>query len=65
MLHMVYNTTSKQDFAVKVASPVGTLIGQVVFGWLADKLGRKRMSVLGVHRIMLANAGALAGMASS
>ena len=31
------------DFGLKVASPVGNLVGQVFFGWLADLVGRKRM----------------------
>ena len=31
------------DLGVKVATPVGTLVGQLVFGWLADIVGRKRM----------------------
>ncbi len=34
---------SQQDLGIKVATPVGTLVGQVLFGWLADILGRKRM----------------------
>jgi MFS family permease len=34
---------SQQDLGVKVAAPVGTLVGQLLFGWLADVLGRKRM----------------------
>lgn len=29
--------------AIKAAAPVGTFIGQVVFGYLADHIGRKRM----------------------
>lgn len=28
---------------VKVATPVGNLVGQLLFGWLADVVGRKRM----------------------
>ncbi|KAF8521595.1 phosphate transporter [Hysterangium stoloniferum] len=35
--------TQHQDLAIKVASPVGTLIGQLLFGWFADIVGRKRM----------------------
>lgn len=32
-----------QSTGLKVATPVGSLVGQLVFGWLADILGRKRM----------------------
>jgi PHS family inorganic phosphate transporter-like MFS transporter len=32
-----------QDLGIKVATPVGTLVGQLLFGWLADIVGRKRM----------------------
>ena len=31
------------DLLVKIATPIGTLIGQVVFGLMADAFGRKRM----------------------
>jgi len=47
MLGYVYGKDQKlnksQDLGVKVATPVGTLVGQVLFGWLADVVGRKRM----------------------
>jgi PHS family inorganic phosphate transporter-like MFS transporter len=39
------------DTAVKVAASVGTMVGQFVFGWLADKVGRKRM--YGVELIII------------
>ena len=32
-----------QDLGVKVAAPIGNLFGQIIFGWLADVVGRKRM----------------------
>jgi len=35
-----------QDLGVKVAAPVGTFVGQLLFGWLADIVGRKRMCEL-------------------
>ena len=35
--------TSAQDLGIKIATPVGTLIGQLVFGWLGDVVGRKRI----------------------
>jgi PHS family inorganic phosphate transporter-like MFS transporter len=47
MLGYVYGKGQKlnanQDLGVKVAAPVGTLVGQLLFGWLADMVGRKRM----------------------
>jgi len=34
---------SAQSLGVEVATPVGTFVGQLLFGWLADVVGRKRM----------------------
>ncbi|KAK0244576.1 inorganic phosphate transporter [Armillaria nabsnona] len=43
--------SSNQDLGLKVATPVGTLVGQLLFGWLADIVGRKRM--YGVELILM------------
>ena len=50
MLGYMYGTTlpgpqlnSSQNLGIKVATPVGTFFGQLIFGWLADVVGRKRM----------------------
>ncbi|KAJ7264541.1 inorganic phosphate transporter [Mycena haematopus] len=32
-----------QDLGLKIAAPVGTFFGQLIFGWFADIVGRKRM----------------------
>lgn len=34
---------SDSDTAIKVSTSGGTVIGQLFFGWLADRIGRKRM----------------------
>lgn len=51
MLGYVYGAQQKlnkqQDLGIKVATPVGTLVGQLLFGWLADVLGRKKMCTFG------------------
>ncbi|KAK0485074.1 phosphate transporter [Armillaria novae-zelandiae] len=55
MIGYVYGKGGKlntnQDLGLKVATPVGTLFGQLLFGWLADHLGRKRM--YGVELILM------------
>ena len=47
MLGYVYGKnqalSNNQSLGVKVATPIGTLFGQLIFGWLADLVGRKRM----------------------
>jgi len=56
--------TSNQDLGLKVASPVGTFCGQLLFGWLADIVGRKRMYGVELCIIIVATfAQALAGRA--
>ncbi|KAG6917519.1 hypothetical protein DXG01_002266 [Tephrocybe rancida] len=65
MLGYVYGTGSPlkkagqklnkaQDLGVKVATPVGTLFGQLLFGWLADVVGRKRMYGIELMIIIIA-----------
>lgn len=43
----VYNAggslSANQDLGLKVSTPVGTLFGQLIFGYLADVYGRKKM----------------------
>ena len=32
-----------EEIGIKIATPVGVLLGQLLFGWLGDILGRKRI----------------------
>lgn len=47
MIGLVYGANGKltrsQELGLKIATPIGNLFGQSIFGWLADKWGRKRM----------------------
>ncbi|KAJ6474964.1 inorganic phosphate transporter [Mycena sanguinolenta] len=43
-----------QDLGLKVASPVGTLVGQLLFGWLGDVVGRKRLYGIELMIIIIA-----------
>ncbi|KAJ5771763.1 phosphate:H+ symporter [Penicillium odoratum] len=45
---------SGSDTAIKVATSGGTVIGQLFFGWLADRIGRKRMYGFELMIIILA-----------
>ncbi|KAJ7599450.1 phosphate transporter [Mycena floridula] len=60
MLAYVYSAghasklNAHQDLGIKVAAPVGTLCGQLLFGWLADVVGRKRMYGLELIIIIVA-----------
>ncbi|KXN84109.1 Inorganic phosphate transporter PHO84 [Leucoagaricus sp. SymC.cos] len=65
-LPQVGKLNSDQDLGVKVATPVGTLIGQLLFGWLADIVGRKRMYGVELMIMIIATFGqALSGEAPS
>ncbi|KAH7884621.1 major facilitator superfamily domain-containing protein [Phlebopus sp. FC_14] len=68
MLGYVYGKggtlTPWQSTGVKVAAPVGNLVGQILFGWLADMLGRKRMYGVELMIMIIATFGqALSGSA--
>ncbi|AAW42322.1 phosphate transporter, putative [Cryptococcus deneoformans JEC21] len=55
MIGYVYHNggsnTSNQDLGIKVAHSIGTFFGQLLFGYLADHIGRKRM--YGVELIII------------
>ncbi|KAI0267662.1 phosphate transporter [Gloeopeniophorella convolvens] len=61
MLGYVYGKNralnTNQDLGVKVATPIGTLFGQLLFGWLADVVGRKRMYGVELMIIIIATFG--------
>lgn len=41
--HAGGSSTANQDLGIKVAHSIGTFFGQLLFGFLADHVGRKRM----------------------
>lgn len=60
MISYVYyngNIPANIDMGLKVSVAVGTLIGQLVFGWLADILGRKKMYGIELMIIIIAALG--------
>ena len=58
--------TTTADTAIKLSTTAGAVVGQVLFGWLADKLGRKRMYGIELMIILLGTVGqALSGQGSS
>ncbi|KAF9329354.1 Inorganic phosphate transporter pho84 [Linnemannia elongata] len=48
---------SDLDLGIKVAASIGTFIGQILFGHLADRLGRKRMYGIELMIIIVATLG--------
>ncbi|KAF8936461.1 phosphate transporter [Dissophora ornata] len=65
MLGIIYyggTLPSDLDLGIKVAASVGTFLGQIGFGYLADRLGRKRMYGIELMIIIVATLGqALSG----
>jgi len=61
MLGNVYghgqSLNTNQGLGVKVATPIGNLFGQLLFGWLADVVGRKRMYGIELIIIIVATFG--------
>ncbi|KKK25333.1 hypothetical protein AOCH_006910 [Aspergillus ochraceoroseus] len=45
------------DTAIKVSTSAGTVLGQLLFGWLADRVGRKRMYGIELMIIIVATLG--------
>ncbi|KIL59341.1 hypothetical protein M378DRAFT_131604 [Amanita muscaria Koide BX008] len=46
-----YMLSREEELALKMATLVGTLFGQLIFGWLADRVGRK--SMYGIELIIM------------
>ncbi|KAH0833118.1 major facilitator superfamily domain-containing protein [Lanmaoa asiatica] len=68
MLNYVYGKNAAlstwQSTGIKAATPVGNLFGQLIFGWLADVVGRKRMYGIELMIMIIATFGqALSGQA--
>ncbi|KAH9063956.1 phosphate transporter [Lactarius vividus] len=55
--------SANQEFGIKVAAPIGNLFGQLLFGWLADILGRKRM--YGIELMIIITATLVQALAGS
>ncbi|CAG8451231.1 5228_t:CDS:2 [Dentiscutata erythropus] len=60
MISIVYfdnNIPSIVDTGLKISAAIGTLIGQLVFGWCADRYGRKKMYGLELSLMIAATLG--------
>lgn len=54
MLGYVYGTlTPGQQLGMKAAGSIGTFFGMLIFGYLGDRLGRKRVCEYTVHFLFL------------
>jgi PHS family inorganic phosphate transporter-like MFS transporter len=63
---LIGTLSTNQDLGIKIATSVGTLLGQLFFGFLADQVGRKRMYGVELMIIVIATfAQALLGSAAS
>ncbi|KAI0366262.1 inorganic phosphate transporter [Pilatotrama ljubarskyi] len=49
--------TTAQEVGIKIATPAGVLFGQLLFGWLGDMLGRKRIYGMELILIIVATFG--------
>lgn len=66
VIHQGGSLTPNQDLGLKVATPIGTFIGQLLFGWLADVYGRKKMYGIELMIIIVATIGqAVSGSGSA
>ncbi|KAI0775039.1 inorganic phosphate transporter [Trametes elegans] len=46
--------STAQEVGIKIATPAGVLLGQLLFGWLGDMLGRKRIYGMELLLILVA-----------
>lgn len=68
MLGIVYfksRLPANIETAIKLSAQIGALIGQAFFGWLADRLGRKRVYGLELVLIILTTLGQCLSASSS
>ncbi|RSH85349.1 Inorganic phosphate transporter pho84 [Saitozyma podzolica] len=64
--HQGGSNTTNQDLGIKVAHSIGTFFGQLLFGWAADQIGRKRMYGVELMIIIIGTLGqAVAGEAAA
>ncbi|KAH9902611.1 inorganic phosphate transporter [Cubamyces lactineus] len=49
--------STAQEVGIKIATPAGVLLGQLLFGWLGDVLGRKRIYGMELLIILIATFG--------